>query len=143
VVLIFNVQNELVGMVRRRDIMRGLEPDFLVSKPLPHRKAMFEVETDDNLTEMFFDKFTEGVRKRSDRLVSAVMMPVKFTIKHNDHVLKAVYEMVDHNLALLPVMKGEKVIGILRSVDVFRELTRLALDPNDMEKPCCCVTEPK
>jgi hypothetical protein len=36
-----------------------------------------------------------------------------------------VFTMVSRNLALLPVMKGKKVIGVVRSVDVFHEIAEL------------------
>ena len=40
----------------------------------------------------------------------------------DDQVMRAVYEMVSLNESLIPVVEDDKVIGVLRSVDVFHEL---------------------
>jgi len=136
IVLIFNSANELAGMARRRDIMRGLEPEFLVSSPLQHRKALFDVTTDANLPELFFDRVVKGIKDRSARKVREVMLPVEFTINHDDHIMKAIYEMVDKNQSLLPVLEKGVVIGVVRSVDVFRELSGLLFAPD--EGPASC-----
>ncbi len=41
-VLVFNESYELLGMVRRRDILRGLEPEFLADIVLPKRKKLLD-----------------------------------------------------------------------------------------------------
>jgi CBS domain-containing protein len=136
VVLVLNRQEQLAGVLRRRDIMRGLEPEFLVSKPLTHRKALFDVKLDANLPEMFYDRLVAGIQERSKRRVSEVMMPVTVTIGHDEHVIKAIYEMVDKNLSLLPVLSSGRVVGVIRSVEVFRELSRLVLGPEGLAQDC-------
>jgi hypothetical protein len=39
--------------------------------------------------------------------------------------MKAIYEMVSLNESLIPVVEGEEVLGVVRSVDVFHELAQL------------------
>ncbi len=131
-ILVFDLEDQLAGIARRRDIMRGLEPDFLVSKPLSKRKSIFDVQLDPNLSEMSYDRLLKGVLERTKRPITDVMLPVEATINHDDHVIKAIYEMVDANQSLLPVLKGDRVIGVLRSVDVFRELSKYILDPGEI-----------
>jgi CBS domain-containing protein len=136
IILVFDLSDQLVGVARRRDIMRGLEPDFLVSKPLSVRKNLFDVQLDPNLSEMSYDRLLKGVFEHSKRPISDVMLPVVATIHHDDHIIKAIYEMVDRNQSLLPVLKDERVVGVLRSVDVFREFSRYILDPEDFDLDC-------
>jgi CBS-domain-containing membrane protein len=124
--LLFDLDGSLAGLVRRRDIMRGLEPRFLMSQPLKYRKKLFEVESDPALAEMFFDKMVDGVREQTDRPVTDVLQPIKQTIDVNAHMVTAVYEMVTHDLTLLPVLDNGMVVGVIRSVDVFHELARMA-----------------
>lgn len=133
VILVFDMDNQLAGVARRRDIMRGLEPEFLVSKPLSIRKSLFDVQLDPNLSEMSYDRLLKGILERSKRPISDVMLPVNATINYDDHVVKAIYEMVDNNLSLLPVLKGNRVVGVVRSADVFRELAQLVLEPEDTD----------
>ena len=41
--LVYDEIGVYVGYVRRRDIMRGLEPQSLIAKPLEYRKKLFDV----------------------------------------------------------------------------------------------------
>jgi predicted transcriptional regulator len=127
IVLVFDEASQLVGQVRRRDILRGLEPGFLSSKPMNYRKKLFDVKTDPNLAEMSFDHLLDGIRKRAGRPVSDVMLHLVETVDYDDHIVKVIYELVDNNLSLLPVLKEGKVVGVVRSVDVLHEVAQLLL----------------
>lgn len=118
---------DLRGMLRRRDIMRGLEPRFLLSGSLDYRRKLFDVEIDPNLSELSHDKIIEHFRKRSDRLVKDFMIPIKATIDYDDHIMKAIYEMVDQNTSLLPVLKDNSVVGVVRSLDVLNEIALIVI----------------
>ncbi|MBW2457774.1 MAG: CBS domain-containing protein [Deltaproteobacteria bacterium] len=125
VLLVFDERERLIGLVRRRDIMRGLEPKFLVMEPLDYRRKLFDVEVDPNLSELSHERLARGVQAQADRKVAKVMRPVVGTINQEDHLIKAVYEMVTHGLSLLPVMRNGRAVGVLRSVEVFHELATL------------------
>ena len=72
VALVFDESfGELLGMLRRRDIMRGLEPRFMLSGSLEYRRKLFNVEIDPNLAELSHDKIVAGIRKRASCLVRA------------------------------------------------------------------------
>jgi CBS domain-containing protein len=120
--------HELLGMLRRRDIMRGLEPRFFLSGSLDYSRKLFNVEVDPNLSELTYDKIAAHLRKRADRLVRDFLAPIRASIRHDDHLMKAICEMVDHNTSLLPVLKNDDVVGVLRSVDVLHEIA-LILGP--------------
>jgi len=123
--LVYDQIGVFVGYVRRRDIMRGLEPKSLVSKPLEYRRKLFDVAVDPNLSEMSYDHVVAGIREQAEMPVSHVMRPIETTIEAADHVIKAVYEMVSFDLNLVPVLAGGHVVGVVRSVDVFHELAQL------------------
>ena len=125
VLLVIENDEELVGILRRRDIMRGLEPPFLVSQRMEYRKKFFDVAVDPNLSELPFDRVVKGIRAQADRPVREVMRRVEATIHPDDHVMKAVYEMVSLNQSLIPVVQDGRVSGVIRSVDVFHELAQL------------------
>ena len=123
VALVFDESlSDLLGMLRRRDILRGLEPRFLLSGSLEYRRKLFDVEVDPNLSELSHDKMLAGIRRRANRLVRDFMIPIKATINHDDHIMKAISEMVDQNTSLLPVLKDKRVVGVARSVEVLNEL---------------------
>ena len=123
VALVFDAEfDELLGLLRRRDIMRGLEPRFMTPGSLEYRRKLFDVEIDPNLSELSFDKIVARIRKRANRPVKDYMIPIQATINHDDHLMKAIYEMVDRNTSLLPVLKEGAVVGVVRSVDALAEL---------------------
>ncbi len=125
VLLVFNENDDLMGIVRRRDILRGLEPDFLSSKSMGYRKMLFDVRIDPNLTELNYDHLIEEIKTKTQRTVDEILKPVKGTVTHEDHLGKIVYEMVENNVALIPVLDGETVVGVVRSVDVFDRIYHL------------------
>ena len=128
IILIFDEKGHLMGTARRRDILRGLEPKFLVSQSMEYRKKLFDVKVDPNLSELSFEHFLKGIREQAERPVREVMLPITTTIDYEDNIIKVIYEMVDNNVSLLPVMKDQKVVGAVRSVDVFHEVARLLLE---------------
>ncbi|UCG84870.1 MAG: CBS domain-containing protein [Gemmatimonadota bacterium] len=123
--LVFDEIQLLVGYVRRRDIMRGLEPQFLVSQPLEYRKMRFDVPADPNLTELPFDRTVSRIRQQAGKPVSDVMLPIPTTINADDHLMKAIHEMVTLNLYLIPVIDKKRLVGVVRSVDMIHELAQL------------------
>lgn len=127
VILIFDEKYNLMGMARRRDILRGLEPEFLHSRPVESRKTLFDVKVDPNLSELSYDKLLEGLRRQAERSISEVMRPIVATVDHGDHMIKVIYEMVDHGLSTIPVLREGKVVGVVRSVDVFTEIANILL----------------
>jgi CBS domain-containing protein len=123
--LVFDEIHVAVGYVRRRDLMLGLEPRFLVSQPLDYPKKPFDVAIDPNLSELSYDRMVKGIRERAARPVSDVMCPIEAILEADDHVMKAVSEMVSLDLSLIPVVRNGQLVGVVRSVDVFHEIVQL------------------
>lgn len=125
--LVFDEKYQLLGVVRRRDIMRGLEPKFLRTMPMPHRKQLFDVEVDPDLVDLSSGTIGKAIAEQAELHVSEVMQPITATVRHDDHLAKIIYKMISQDLNLLPVLKNGKVIGVVRSVDAFHEIARLIL----------------
>ncbi|MFH1530124.1 MAG: CBS domain-containing protein [Pseudomonadota bacterium] len=127
VIFLFDLDGSIAGTVRRRDIMRGLEPTFLVSQPLEYRRKIFDVEVDANLSELSSGRVEKGIRERADRPVTDVMRLIETTIDFDAHIIHAVYEMVNNRMSILPVTQNKRVVGVIRTVDVFHELAEVVL----------------
>ena len=66
--LVFNDAKELLGQVRRRDIMRGLMPQYLVGKKCgAYSDELWNMGVDVNIAELSYDKIAECIRERSSR----------------------------------------------------------------------------
>lgn len=127
VLLVFDEKYQLLGIVRHGDILGGLEPEFLASLLLDTRKKLVDVKQDPNLSEPSFDKLIKSIQERAERPVSDVMHPIKATVNYEDHIIKVIYEMVDSNLSLLPVLKDKEVVGVVHNEDLFHEVAKLLL----------------
>jgi len=125
VLLVFDEIEVLVGYVRRRDLMLGLEPKFLVVQPLAYRKKLFDVAVDPNLSELSYDRVVRGIREQGHRPVSDVMQPIEAVVQADDHIMKAIYEMVSQDLTLIPVVDGKPLVGVIRSVELFHEMAQV------------------
>jgi CBS domain-containing protein len=126
-VLVFDEEYKLLGIVRRRDILRGLEPQFLTPTTTKHPKRLFDVEVDPNLFMLSFDHVVKIIRERAERPISEVMSPIHVTVDVNDNVMKVVNDLVSHNVSVLPVLDKGKVVGVVRTVDVFHRICDIIL----------------
>lgn len=120
--LVFDEQDRLLGIVRRRDILRGLEPKFLRTMSIHHRKELFNIEVDANLVDLSTGDIAKAMHTQAETPVAEVMKPIVATVRHDDHLAKVIYKMLSRDVNLLPVLKEERIIGVVRSVDVFREI---------------------
>ncbi len=125
VLLVIGAGRELLGILRRRDIMRGLEPGFLRSEPQDSRKRIFPVRADPDLAELSYDRLLAPMKARVGRPITDVMQPIQVTVREDDHLFKIIDAMVDSNVSLVPVLKEGRVTGAVRSVDVLGEVSRI------------------
>ena len=118
-VLVFDEKYQLMGILTLRDIIKGLEPRFL------HETAL--VKADPSLTVMMGDLFGPGLKEASQKPVSEVMSPIKVTIQGSDPIAKAIFLMIKEGVGMMPVIQDNKVAGMIRLSDLFKEISDLVL----------------
>lgn len=123
--LVFDESYQLVGILQRRDILRGLEPKFLQSMSIHDRKQDFDIESDPNLVDLSTGKMADFLRELATHTVASVMQPITATVAFDDHLAKLIYKMVSEDMSLLPVIKDNSIVGVVRSVDVFNEVANI------------------
>jgi CBS-domain-containing membrane protein len=116
-VLVFDEKYQLMGMLTCG--LLGLEPRFL------HETAL--VKADPSLAVMIGEFFGPGLKEASQKPVSEVMSPIKVTIQGNDPIAKAVAVMIQEGVGLMPVIQDNKVAGMIRLSDLFKEISKLVL----------------
>ncbi|HOP07894.1 MAG TPA: CBS domain-containing protein [candidate division Zixibacteria bacterium] len=124
--LVFDERYQLLGIVRRRDILRGLEPTFAHESAKTQRK-LFDVDVDPDLLELSYTQDPEAFRKQAEQPISVVTKPIAATVSYDSHLAKIIHIMVNEDLHLLPVVKDNRVVGVVRSADVFHEVGKLLL----------------
>ncbi|MFC2150470.1 HPP family protein [Calditrichota bacterium] len=125
VVLVFDEQYQLLGTVRRRDIMKGLEPKFIENMGHHKMQEPFTVEGDTELIDFTSGKVAQSIREQAERPVSSVMTPITSTADADDHLAKLIYMLVSRDISLLPVLDNGKVVGVVRSVDLLHEVAEI------------------
>lgn len=115
--LILNDQEQVIGRVTVREMLQGLEPRLLKKK----KKSEFEgLEADyPNLAILWEESFFKQCRKRGGRPIKEFMSPIKTTVKATDPLLKVLYIMMRKNENNLPVLEKKKIVGVVRSKEVF------------------------
>ena len=122
---VFNESYNLLGIVRRSDILRGLKPDFAADA---EGQAQAPIAGDRNLPETSsLDVLRREIGLQAERPISEVMTSIRSTVDHEDHLLQVMWKMVEENTSMLPVLRDGIVIGVVRSLEVFREIASLIL----------------
>ena len=128
IVLIFDQDYQLAGAVRRLDLLRGLEPRFLVEDRVEDQRSIFPIGTDEELALVEDETLEENLRRRAERPISEVMSPIYATLQHDDLITKAVAEIIHAHVQLLPVVKEDTVVGVVTVDELFHDVTHLLLE---------------
>ena len=123
IALVMSEDGDLVGIVRRRDILKGLAPSFLVASISDHPESMFDVEVDPNLTELLSHRAEEKLRAKSETPVGEIADPIPTTVHADDPLIRVIQEMVRHDQSLLPVVEEHHVVGVVRTVEVLKAVS--------------------
>jgi CBS-domain-containing membrane protein len=110
-VLIFDESDKLVGILLEREILKGIEPKFAQ-------------HYEDGVSILWDELLNSGIEKQLERPIKEFMSSIKASVDGNDTALKASHIMLHDSVYLLPVMDGDKVIGVVRMRDLFQELTK-------------------
>jgi len=119
-VLVFDEKYQLLGLLTLRDIIKGLEPRFLKETEL--------IKADPSLLLLTRELFAPGIKEASQKTtVGEVMSPIKVTVDADDSLAKALFLMIKENVGMMPVMKENKVVGMVRLSDLFKVISDFVL----------------
>jgi CBS-domain-containing membrane protein len=135
VLLVFDEKYNLMGMLRRRDILRGVEPKILSRMSDEDRLEMFDAVKDPDFSKVPFDQILEGVENQAEQEIGEFMIPIETAVDFNDHIFTVIYEMNFQDTYLLPVLKDGTLIGVVRTVDVFRKIAEHVVGDMGRKKP--------
>ena len=93
-VLVFDEAYRLLGLVRRRNILFGLE-----SRVLDLSAISVPDNTDDKNSVP--QHLISNIRAQASRQIGDVMVPIEHTVAHDDHLVTVMEIMVENNLNLL------------------------------------------
>jgi CBS domain-containing protein len=112
-ILVMDRKENLLGVLRRLDVLRMVEPSFLRDSPY---------------TTYFTGMFLAQCKTLADRPVGEFVKEEGLvTIGEYTPLMEAVALMARHGLINLPVLRDGKCVGMLRDSDLFHEALRLVL----------------
>ena len=123
ILLVFDTSGQLVGMVRRRDILRGLEPEFHHDFDVTHPEVHFQPEIDPNLLDLAGPGDVDRLRRKLAKPVSEVVRDLSGRVAADDSLMKVCRELVGKDSHIAAVMDDDQVIGVIRSLDVLHAVT--------------------
>lgn len=130
-ILVMDEQNHLKGVLTLRGMIRAVVPGFL--KKTASSRSGFQpyqpVEQDyPSLLLIWQEDFAGKCRKEAEKAVGEVMSQIEETVRLDDAVAKCAYLMIKHDLIVIPVIDDGKAIGVIRMVDVFKEISNMVME---------------
>ncbi|WP_027366021.1 CBS domain-containing protein [Desulfotruncus alcoholivorax] len=120
---VFIVDNfELVGTFGIPELLAAIEPQYLKrSVKNVNEYYLWTAEI-----AFFWDGLlTERCQEIVHNNVRDFMQPIENHVDINDTLLKAAYSMVKNKVEAVAVKDKKRLVGMVRSVDIFREITRI------------------
>lgn len=115
----------IVGTLRLRDILKGLEPNFLK----PSSKFQGFAEDSSGLSVIWDSLFDKESEELANKPVREAMDPITAFVDTDDPIAKAAYLMIHNDLLVLPVLEDKKkLVGLIRMIEVFDVLAGGVLD---------------
>ena len=116
-VLIFDEKYQLLGLLRPEDILRGLEPRFLSSRPAGEWPTGEPTE----LAALWSDP--KASTQAAAASVKEFMVPVRSTVRVDDTLMHAAGLMLADRVPVLAAMEGNQVAGLVRLDDAYNAIT--------------------
>lgn len=120
VLLVLDEENQLLGSLRRRDILRALEPAFHDELDTTHPEAHFKAEIDPNLAELIPVESTEALAQKLNRPIGDFVMELRAQVDIGDSLMKIVRELVGKDSHVAAVLEDGNVAGVVRTLEVLR-----------------------
>ena len=108
----------LLGMIRKRDVLKGLSPRWFFKSEAKHPEAVFDIEVDANIGEVLGDKVISRFRDRMERTITKHIQPISGVVDAEDSLIAIFVMLVERGHHMLPVRDGDHIIGVVRDVEV-------------------------
>jgi cytidylate kinase/CBS domain-containing protein len=121
-VLVLDDDDRLVGVVSRRELLKGLIPHLLEDRETEaHIKEFipFGGTTPPELMIRWTSLFTESAVEAAKHPIKTVMVPIRGAVQVDDTLSTIITTMLHHGIDLVPVLDGKKVAGVVLMTNIF------------------------
>jgi CBS domain-containing protein len=123
-VLVLDDHERLVGTLGLRDLLYALLPDYLHQTPERYEGGGIDLAS---LAPLWQEDCSEQCRKAAAMPAGAHARKIAATLAPDDPLTKAVFLFAATGANILPVVEDKRLLGVLRLVDVFAEVTKAVL----------------
>ena len=121
-VLVLDDDDRLVGVVSRRELLKGLIPHLQddreteahIKELIPYGGSM-----PSELTIRWTSLFSRAAIEASMTPIQSVMVPIKGAVQVDDSLSTVISTMLFHRVDLVAVLDGEKVAGVVLMTNIF------------------------
>jgi cytidylate kinase len=130
-VLVLDDDDRLVGVVSRRELLKGLIPHLLQDKASEAHIKEFVPFAGDIASEpaiRWTSLFSKAALDAAEQPIHLVMVPIKGTVQVDDTLSTVISTMLYHGIDLVPVLDGEKVAGVVLMTNIFDFVAQFVLE---------------
>jgi cytidylate kinase/CBS domain-containing protein len=121
-VLVLDDDDRLVGVVSRRELLKGLIPHLQDDRETEaHIRELvpFGGSMPSEVTIRWTSLFSRAAIEASTTSIQTVMVPIKGAVKIDDTLSTVISTMLFHRVDLVAVLDGEKVAGVVLMTNIF------------------------
>lgn len=124
-VLVLDGAGSLLGVLGLRDMLHALLPDYLKVASTHYEGGQGDTAS---LAPLWQEDCAALCRRAAAAQVGADLAPVAAAVGVDDSMAKAIYLFATQPLDVLPVVENERVLGVVRLVDVARAVAQAVRD---------------
>jgi len=130
-VLVLDDDDRLVGVVSRRELLKGLIPHLQDDRETEaHIKELvpFGGAMPSEVTIRWTSLFSRAAIEASMTPIRRVMVPIKGTVKIDDTLSTVISTMLFHGVDLVAVLDGERVAGVVLMTNIFDIIAQFIME---------------
>jgi CBS domain-containing protein len=129
-VLVLNAENHLIGTLGINDLLHALLPDYL-----RNAAAHYEGGTADlsSLATLWQEDCSDNCRQAAAGPIGPHVQPVEAVLSPGDPLAKALFLFATKTVKVLPVVEGKRVVGVVRRLDIVKEVLAAVLGEGDAQ----------
>jgi len=121
-ILVTDEDQHLLGYLSLRDLIRAVGPSYL-RKEAPNYKGHQPFQGISNdlsaLSLIWQEGFSVKIREEAKKPIQDAMTLIERTVSPEDPFAKCIYLMLVQDELMIPVVEDDKVVGVIRQVDIF------------------------
>ena len=130
-VLVLDDEDQLVGIVSRRELLRGLVPQLrhqLESEQHIRELVPFGGHTPSEISIKWTSLFTRSALEAAAAPVRSSMVGIKGTVQVSDSLSTVISSMLHHGVDLIPVLDGRKLAGVVLMTNIFDIVAQFVME---------------